>query len=131
MNNKIYPITLAIDFGTKRIGLAVNCGCLAEPYKILANDDYLFAQLKNILHEHKVEQIVVGISENKMAVKTKEFVKNFRKITKLSIKYADETLSSKIVQQKLVQAGVKMSKRRGPVDHYAAAVILQEWLDEK
>ncbi len=131
MNNKKYPITLAIDFGTKRIGLAINCNFLAEPYKILANDDYLFVHLKNILHEHKIEQILVGISENKMALKTKEFVKNLRKITRLSIKYADETLSSKTVHQKLVQAGVKMSKRRGPVDHYAAALILQDWLDEK
>lgn len=130
MTFKLFPITLGIDYGTERLGLAINHGSLAEPFKILVNDELMFGHLKNILGEQKIEQIVVGMSENKMAKKTQHFVSQLKKITHSPITFIDETLSSVLVKQKLIEAGVKLSKRRGPIDHYAATLILQDWLDE-
>jgi len=120
---------LAIDFGTKRIGLAVNQHILAEPLEILANDDRLFDGLQQVLETEKIELILVGMSENEMARKTKEFVQELKKITSLPIEFVDETLSSKNVHQKLAVSAMKLKKRQGSIDHYAAAEFLQEWLD--
>lgn len=120
---------LAIDYGTKRIGLAVNKAGLVEPLAILINDGFLFKKLTQILKEEKIELILVGISENKMAQKTKEFAQELGKKTKLPIEFTDETLSSKNVHQKLAHSHMKLKKRQKPIDHYAAAEFLQEWLE--
>lgn len=126
MNKKI----LAIDFGTKRVGLAVNQLSLAVPLQIVANDGQLFDNLKKILASEKIELILVGMSENEMAVKTEQFVEKLKLKTDLPIEFVDETLSSKTTHQKLATSHMKLKKRQGPIDHYAAAEFLQEWLDD-
>ena len=118
---------LAIDFGTVRIGIAVSRGTLAEPLLILPNNEQTFAQLKKLFIEEEIEEIVVGISENKMAELTEAFAVELKKITDLPVHFVDETLSSHTVHQKLRTA--KKSKREGDIDHYAAAEFLQEYLD--
>lgn len=123
-------IVLAIDYGTQRIGLAINRVGLAEPLKILTNDEFLFKKLTQILGEEKIELILIGMSENKMAQKTKEFTQELGKKIKLPIEFVDETLSSKAVHQKIAHSHMKLKKRQQPIDHYAAAEFLQEWLDE-
>lgn len=122
---------LAIDFGTKRIGLAVSRYSLAEPLEILDNDENLFESLLQILDSEKIELILVGMSENEMAQKTKRFTQKLKKVTLLPIEFADETLSSKNTHQKLATSHMKLKKRQSPIDHYAAAEFLQEWLDEE
>ena len=121
---------LAIDFGTKRIGLAINKGFLAEPLKILLNDDRLLIEIKDICEQEKISRIIIGISEKDMATRTEKFVENLKQVIDLPITFMDETLSSKQVHDKLLQAGAKQKKRQSPIDHYAAALILQNWLDE-
>ena len=120
---------LAIDYGTKRIGLAVNKAGLAEPLAILINDESVFEKIKQILEQKEIDLILVGLSENKMAEKTKEFAQELGKKTKLPIEFTDETLSSKNVHQKLAHSHMKLKKRQKPIDHYAAAEFLQEWLE--
>lgn len=121
---------LAIDFGTKRIGLATNQGFLAQPFKILFNNEQLITQLIKICQQEKIDQLIVGISEKEMANKTKIFVEELKKHLSLPIVFMDETLSSNQVHKKLVQAGAPLKKRQQAIDHYAAALILQNWLDE-
>jgi len=119
--------TLGIDFGTKRIGLALSFSTLAEPLTILENDETVFAHIRKIIADESVQQLVCGISEGEMAVKTKQFATQLSLITKLPIEYVDETLSSQVVRAK---TGTKrMQHNKKPVDHFAAAEILQEWLD--
>ncbi len=118
---------LAIDFGTVRVGIAVSRATLAEPLTILANDEQLFHNLKKLLVEEETEQIVIGISENKMAELTEQFAVTLKEHTDLPVHFFDETLSSNTVHQKLRMA--KKSKREGNIDHYAAAEFLQEYLD--
>lgn len=122
------PKTLAIDYGTVRIGLAMSFGTLAQPFKIISNSKDVLANLKTIIDEEEIEQVVVGISENEMAQKTHEFIAKLKKHIKEPITTTDETLSSHAVHAKLKTA--KKSKRSGHIDHYAAAEFLQVWLDE-
>ena len=127
---------LAIDFGTVRIGLAVSRYTLADPLEIITNNEDKFSKIEEICVAQDVKKIVVGVSENEMARKTKEFASELKKDIKLNwsadnkptIEFMDETLSSHSVHQKLKTA--KKSKRGADIDHYAAAEFLQEWLEE-
>ena len=122
------PKALAIDYGTVRVGLALSMATLADPLTILPNNENLITSILDICTEHSVEILVVGISENEMAEKTKKFVTLLQEKTDLPVTYVDETLSSHTVHSKLKTA--KKSKRSGDIDHYAAAEFLQVWLDE-
>lgn len=122
------PKTLAIDYGTVRVGTAISMHTLADPLVILPNNEGLFTNIINLCRDNEVEHILVGISENEMAKKTQEFVEELKKHTSLPITFFDETLSSHTVHKKLENA--KKSKRSGDIDHYAAAEFLQAWIDE-
>lgn len=120
--------TLGLDYGTKRVGVALSYASLAEPLLILENDDNLFNHLENLIHAHRIQQIVVGLSENDMADKTRRFAAILQEKTQLPLYFNDETLSSHQVHEFLKLHRLK--QRQGPIDHLAAAVILQNFLDQ-
>lgn len=128
---KVIPKTLALDYGTKRIGLAISQGTLAEPLEVILNQADTLEKIKNICDQQRVSQILVGISEGEMAEKTKEFIMHLRQVVKLQVITTDETLSSYQVEQMLKHRGIKKTKRTGPIDHYAAAVFLQDWIEQQ
>lgn len=121
------PVLLAIDFGTTRIGLAISRSSLAEPLKIIDNNPNAISQIRQVAELESVTKIIVGLSENEMAIKTRQFVQELQKEISLPVEFVDETLSSHTVHQKLLQS--PQSKRRQPIDHFAASEFLQEYLD--
>jgi putative transcription antitermination factor YqgF len=122
-------IVLAIDYGTKRVGLATAHTSLAEPLDIIPNDQTLVARLLQLIEEESITRIVIGLSENQMAEETKVFGQHLAQATAVPIEYWDETLSSNTVHQKMLEGSAKKSRRQQPIDHLAAAEFLQEWLD--
>lgn len=120
------PKTLALDFGERKVGLALSYGTLAEPLQVLPNDEFLLDQLGAICEEHQVEQLVVGISESTSAELSKEFAERLTSLA-LPVYFADETLSTQKAQELITQ--IKGKAYRGQDDHFAAAVFLQEWID--
>ena len=129
---------LGIDYGTKRIGLATNIGSFAEPLTILPNKidqdhpivaEETLVKLLEILEDRQIEQIVLGISEQEMAEKIKDFAVILEEKIKIPLDLMDETLSSQEVSRKMKEAKFSLKKRKGHIDHYAAALILEEWLD--
>lgn len=123
------PVTLALDFGTKRVGIAISRGSLAEPLQIIANDEHTLAEIARIATTEQVEQIVVGVSENVMAELSTAFAAQVGQVTALPIKLWDETLSSYAVGEKLKNPGVSAHRRQRAIDHLAAAEFLQDYLD--
>lgn len=121
--------TLAIDFGTKRVGLARSYASLAEPLHVVPNDEHLFEQIARVIAEEELQQVVVGISENEMAERSRTFGEMIQTKLRLPVFYMDETLSSKQVERQLSALGQTKPGQRPVVDHLAAATFLQEWLD--
>ena len=119
---------LAIDFGTKRIGLALSFGTLADPLTVIPADEHMLNYICNVITNYRVHRVIVGISENEMARKTKEFVLQLKKVVKIPIELHDETLSTHTVRNKLAEQHKTQNR---PVDHLAAAVFLQDWLDTR
>jgi putative Holliday junction resolvase len=120
---------LCLDFGLKNIGLAVSSRKLAEPLESITNTPQTLDKLQQICQRMRITTIVIGLPEGKTAQKVKRFKKELEKRVNVPIVYQDETLSTKIAEKKLMEAKVKKKKRRGPKHKYAAAVILQEYLD--
>ena len=122
---------LGIDYGTKRVGLALSFESLAEPLGIIENTPSLIDELRRTCLEQNVEKIVVGISDREMAKRTKGFVEQLQLAIQLPVDYIDESYSSVKVQALLHEAKTTQKKRREPIDHFAATYILQEYLDTR
>lgn len=130
---------LALDFGMKRIGIALSDSLklFAYPHTTLPNDDKFYESLKSIINEKMISEIVLGIPTEIKASKT-SVVKDVEKFkTELEKKFSlkvilwDESYTSSIAQQKILESVNKKQKRqnKGLLDMYSAAVILQEYLD--
>lgn len=123
-------IFLAIDYGTKRIGVAVSHETLAEPLEIVGIERAV-EDISDLVRSYNVDAIVLGISEGKIAEEAREFAKQLMEQLgdKIKLIEVDETLTSVETHAKLAQSGMPRGKRQQPIDHYAAAAILQDYLD--
>ncbi len=132
---------LGIDFGLKRIGLALSDPLLifSYPYTTIMNDNSFWNKLKSIIEEKNVTKIILGyplrnnrtkfdISDNVLEFKTK-LINRFH----LEVILWDERYTSEIAKQVVINSGIKKSKRKdkGLLDKNSAAIILQEYLDER
>lgn len=119
---------LGIDFGTKFVGIALAVAPLAQPLTIAANNDYLLSYICTLIDDYQIETVVIGLSERQTAALTKAFARRLAATISARIEFADETLTTQVVKAKLRAAGRRL-KSDERVDQYAAAELLQDWLD--
>lgn len=122
---------LAIDYGLSHIGLAISDGILAEPFGQLKyeNDEKLASDIYGICIKEKIDRLVIGISEGEMEMKTKQFAKLLAQKTGLDVYFVDETLTSYAAARIMVESGKKKRDRQTKSHQVAAAIILQDYLD--
>ena len=122
---------LGIDYGKKKIGLAVSDGELAEPFKVIRvkTEEEGLDKVAKQLKELKVSKIVVGVSEGKMGEKSRNFGKKLREKLETPVVFQDETLTTHEAQELSIKAGIKRKKRKALEDAYAACLILQAYID--
>lgn len=120
---------LGIDFGLRRIGLAVSDGELASPLHIIEVKGLKDAirKVSQFAYEKGFTKIVVGLPEGKMGKTVLGFVNGLKK-QGLNTETSDETLSSKRAVDQMIEQNIPLRKRRGN-DAYSAAIILQNYLD--
>ena len=130
---------LAIDYGTKRVGLAVTDTnkIIATPLTTVATH-LIFEYLNNYLENEKVETIVIGDARdlnnlpNPVSHQIELFIKKLVKLyPEIKIKKTDERFSSKMASAVIAQIGLPKMKRRDKtlVDKISASIILQSYLD--
>ena len=116
---------LSIDYGSKRIGLAISTDGLIEPFSVVKNDPQFLKYLNQIISEYKIAKIYVGVSEGLFAQKTLEFVEFLKKNISLPIETVEESVST-IEAQAIFKVNRKHQKDyNNKIDAIAAAVILQ------
>ena len=122
---------LGIDFGLRRIGLAVSEGSLASPLKTIEVKSFKDAveKILDLVNRENYEEIIIGLPEGKIGKTVSGFIKALRK-NGLKVKEADETLSSKDALRVMIDQGIPKGKRKVN-DEFAAAIILQNYLDSK
>jgi putative Holliday junction resolvase len=130
---------LALDHGTKRIGVAVSdeLKMIAQPIEFVPAQPFaaFMDRLKELLREKQVELILVGMPRNMngsygpAALKVEEFVAALRTAVTVPIKTWDERLTSAQANRFLIEGNVRREKRKEKVDKMAAAILLQSYLD--
>lgn len=124
---------LGIDYGRKKMGLSIATGKLAEPYKVIRiqKEEEATAKIGEIVKEEGVDEIVVGISEGAMGEETRSFGQRLSGRLGIKVEFWDETLSTQDSQALSIEAGLSRKKRRGLEDAFAAAVMLQSYLERR
>lgn len=123
---------LSIDWGEVKIGLAASVGKLADPFEVVIYKDEkaLIDRLCRIILNKKVEKIIIGVSEGESAKKARKFGKRLSQTANLPVEFVDETLTSKDALEMAIEAGVPRDRRAKMEDAFAAAIILQRYLDK-
>lgn len=125
---------LAIDHGEKKIGLAIGDSetKIASPYKILGNDVYFLAKIREICQMENIDKIVVGVPISLKSTSSKQtknvlnFIEKLKKNIDLEIIEQDERYSSSYAKNLLKEMKVKHMD-----DDVAAMLILQSYLDKQ
>src|SRR5438876_8463349 len=132
---------LAIDHGTKRMGIAVSdeLGMIAQPLEFIPAEPFagFLHRLRTIVREKQVELILVGMPRNMngsygpAALKVQEFVAVLKDSLTVPIKTLDERLTSVQARRFLTEAALTGRQRKGKLDKSEAAILLQGYLDSR
>lgn len=132
---------MGIDFGTKRVGIAVSDELLltAQGMDSLYRKDLKsdLEEIARLARANGVEEIIVGLPLNMngtYSAKTKEaieFMDQLSKVVTVPVKTWDERLTSMQAQRVLLEADMSRAKRKKLTDKLAAQIILQSYLDSK
>jgi len=130
---------LALDYGTRRIGVAVSdeLKMIATPLEFIPAEPFasFLTRLNELIREKQVELLLIGLPRNMdgtygpAAQKVQEFVALLKQSVAVPIKMWDERLTTAQANRFLIAAEVRRSKRRLKVDQTAAAILLQSYLD--
>ena len=116
---------LAIDYGTKRIGLAIAIENIIEPIPGIKNDADIFKNIQSVIIDYKIEKIFVGISEGEFARLTQKFVEKLKNVLTLPIETVEEAVSTIEADQIYLANKNKKKNYKKTIDSIAAAVILR------
>jgi putative Holliday junction resolvase len=130
---------LGIDHGTVRMGIAISDELkqIAQPLEVIAAEPFaqFLARLKQLLREHEVELILVGMPRNlngsygPAALKVQDFVAALKGAVTVPVQTWDERLTSVQANRFLTEGGARREQRKEKVDKVAAAILLQSYLD--
>jgi len=124
-------VILGIDFGLKKIGLALAQNGLIRPLGVVRASPRVFNKIGVICKEHEVKKIVIGLTPGPLFSKIKKFACRLSSEIGLPVEFQDETLTSRQAIAKMIEEGIKKKKRRKLEDAAAAACILKEYLLRK
>lgn len=130
---------LGLDFGTKRIGVAVSDALNITAQAVgtverkgMKND---LKKICALAQEHGAGRIIVGLplnmdgGEGRSARLAIDFVNGLKKETDIPVEMMDERLTTKQGERIFLEADMSREKRRKNLDKIAAQLILQNYLD--
>lgn len=139
---------LGIDYGTKRIGLAVSDdeGKVAFPYKVIENNAKVLQTLSLLISERKIEKIIIGesknyaMNDNEIMEEVRDFAQALQTHTLAEVEFHLEMMTSMQATKmddhmfgntktKRSSSHKKVDKKTDMLDAKAAAVILQSYID--
>ena len=132
---------LGVDYGQKRIGVAVSdaLGIAASPVELIEETDPGKAakRVAAIAKDRDAKTLVFGMpvnmdgSEHANAGKVRAFAEQCGRAAKLPVEFVDERLTTRQAERHLWDAGLAQKGRKARVDMVAATLLLQSWLDAR
>lgn len=119
---------LGIDYGLKKIGLALATDGWPEPIGVEENRVGVLAKISRLCFQKQVDEVVIGLPEGKLVSEVKHFAKKLQNLISLPVVFHPETLTTKHAIAKMIEAGKKKKVRQKKKDAFAAALILQSFL---
>lgn len=115
---------LGIDFGTKRIGLAISINNIVWPLKTIINNDHVFQNIIEVIDENNIEKIYVGMCQGEMVHNITKFIDNLKNMIKLPVETVEEAVSTIEAERIYIKNKNKKKEYKQKIDALAAAVIL-------
>jgi putative Holliday junction resolvase len=133
---------LAVDFGEKRIGLAVSdeTGAIVVPVGVLSrrSDAQAAAEVTAAARERDVERLVVGLpvrpdggGDSSFAARARSFARKLGESSGLPVDLHGEALTSVSAEARLRDAGLSRERRADALDAESAAELLRDWLSSR
>ncbi|MEG4117176.1 Holliday junction resolvase RuvX [Microcoleus sp. N9_B4] len=140
-NDKLWISALGLDIGLKRVGIA-GCdgtGLIATGITTLVRSSFErdVAYLRELVRERRVQILVAGLPYSMsgelgaQARQVQKYAGRLAAALELPLEYVDERLTSVEAEELMKTAGISVSQNKGSIDRKAAALILQQWLDER
>lgn len=132
---------LGLDVGRKRIGVA-GCdglGLIATGLTTIVRQSFAadVAQFQALVKERQVQRLVVGLpytmdgAIGQQAQQVQHYAQRLARALDLPLDYMDERLSSLEAEAQMQQQRLSLRDNKGLIDRKAAAIILQQWLDQR
>ncbi|MDD2332079.1 MAG: Holliday junction resolvase RuvX [Candidatus Cloacimonetes bacterium] len=145
MERRIEPLNpsriLAIDFGEKRIGIALTdpLQLFAKPLCCLENKGFrqVLSEIRNLISIHEVGMLIIGLPlsiEGKRTAKTietEEFINKVRNKLSIPVLSWDERYSTSEANDYLKEMGYGWKEARQLIDAMAACMILKSYLESR
>ena len=140
-NDKLWISALGLDIGLKRVGIA-GCdgtGLIATGITTLVRSSFErdVAYLRELVRERRVQILVAGLPyslSGELGTQARQVQKYATRIAtalEIPLEYVDERLTSVEAEELMKTQGISVSQNKGAIDRKAAALILQQWLDER
>lgn len=132
------PRIVAVDWGERRIGLAVSdaLGILATglPTLEIRGEAEAVARVADTIRTMEADSVVVGLpltlagEKGEAALAAERFAARLREVSNVPVALHDERLTSAMAERRMRERGEKSRGRKGKVDEGAAVVLLEGWL---
>jgi putative Holliday junction resolvase len=128
---------ICFDFGLAKVGVAVGSLVPTTPLPVIryARPQQLLDMAQQAIASERPEGIVLGWPADHLTISTpqtetiRRFGESLSGLTGLPAVYHPETLTTQLAQKRMIAAGVSKSRRRELEDSYAAAAILDDYLE--
>ena len=130
---------MALDYGEKRIGVAISdgLGLTAQPRPFIKQSNQVVSTIQQLIKENDIKEIIVGMpynqegKKNNKCLEIENFIDNLKGNVSIPVISYDERYSTVAASRQLQDLGYNQKKQRGKIDSMAAAFILQGYLDKK
>jgi len=130
---------LGVDFGHKRVGLALSdeSGTIAQPLTYIDGGGVaaVSREVARIGEERQAGKIVVGVplrldgTSSEQTERTLGFIVELQRATTIPVVKWDERLTSAQAERVLLEGNVRRRERKQNIDKLAAQIMLQSYLD--
>ncbi|MFW5787268.1 MAG: Holliday junction resolvase RuvX [Halanaerobiales bacterium] len=132
---------MALDYGNKRIGVAISdsLGLTAQGKGYIKNNNFqdVLLEINKYINKFDIEEIIVGMpfkmngSKGERVERTQEFINFLKNNLKVNIRAWDERLTSVQAEKVLLEADMSREKRKQVIDKMAASLILSNYLEAR
>jgi len=127
---------LGIDWGTKKIGLAIGSEI---PYELatLDNNEDVYEKIVKLCQQEKIERIVIGMpimdsgDEGNFGDRIEKFARKLKEVAKRPIYFEPENLTTQTALELLKEKGASPEEIEQKVDQLAARLILEQYIANK